>query len=253
MKKIAKFIYNVLAWVYAAVTGVIFMIVALLVFAIAYPFDPRRKALHLFSAFWGLQYFWVNPLWHIRYTGKENIDKHKTYIIVCNHQSYLDICAMQKLPLVFKWVSKVEATRIPFIGWLLPMHGDILISRGESKSTREMIEKSARWVKLGASIAIFPEGTRSSDGCMGNFKEGAFLLARMNKLPILPVVMDGTCDMLPKTGIGIGGRATVQVKVLPEVSAETVASMGIKDLSAYIHNILLTEHKKIAPQRYNNK
>ena len=252
MRKIAKFIYNVLAWAYGAVTAPILMIIALLVFGIAYPFDPKRKALHIFSGFWGLQYFWANPLWRIRYSGKENVDKNKSYIIVCNHQSYLDICAMYKLPLVFKWVSKMEATKIPFIGWLLPMHGDILIKRGEGKSSRRMLAEAAKWIKLGASISIFPEGTRSPNGEMHRFKEGAFLLAKVNKLPILPVVMDGTCDMFPKKGLALGGRATLQIKVLPEISTEMVASMGTKELSDYVHAMLLEEHKQMAPQRYNN-
>ena len=250
MKKIAKFLYNVAAWTYAAISAPILMIIALLIFCIAYPFDPKRKALHIFSGFWGLQYFWMNPLWRIRYSGKENIDKHKTYIIVSNHQSYLDICAMYKLPLVFKWVSKIEATKIPFIGWLLPMHGDVLIKRGEGKSSREMMTKCAHWIKLGASISIFPEGTRSANGQIHRFKEGAFLLARVNKLPILPVVMDGTCDMFPKKGLALGGRATLQIKVLPEISAETVASMSAKELSEYLHDMMLTEHKKMVPHRY---
>ncbi|MDR1055848.1 MAG: 1-acyl-sn-glycerol-3-phosphate acyltransferase [Prevotellaceae bacterium] len=250
MKKLAKFIYIVAAWTYAAITAPVLMIVALLIFVIAYPFDLRRKALHVFSGFWGLQYFWMNPLWRIRYTGKENVDKRKSYIMVCNHQSYLDICAMYKIPLVFKWISKVEATKIPFIGWLLPMHGDVLIKRGEGKSSREMMTKCAHWIKLGASISIFPEGTRTPDGRIHNFKEGAFLLARVNNLPILPVVMDGTYDMFSKKGLAIGGCATLQIRVLSEISAKTVASMGIKELSTYLHDMMLNEHKKMAPQRY---
>lgn len=253
MKKIAKFIYNLLAWLYAAISAPVLMVVALLIFVIAYPFDPKRKALHIFSGFWGLQYFWVNPLWRIRYLGKENVDKNKSYIIVCNHQSYLDICAMYKLPLVFKWVSKIEATKIPFIGWLLPMHGDILIKRGEGKSSRKMMNEAENWIKKGVSISIFPEGTRTSDGKIHRFKEGAFLLARINKLPILPVVMDGTFDMFPNKGLSIGGRTTLQIKVLPEVSAETVASMGVKELTAYLHDMMLAEHKKMAPKRYQNE
>ena len=250
MKKIAKIIYSILGWTYAAVSGPILMVVAILIFVIAYPFDKKRKALHVFSTFWGLQYIWMNPLWRIHYTGKENVDKSKTYIIICNHQSYLDICTLYKIPMVFKWVSKIEATRIPFIGWLLPMHGDILIKRGENKSSRKMMAECGKWIKLGVSISIFPEGTRSADGKIDQFKEGAFLLARVNKLPILPVVIDGACDMLSKKGLLLGGRTTLQMRVLPEISAETVSSMGVKELSTYVHEIILNEHKKIAPQRY---
>jgi 1-acyl-sn-glycerol-3-phosphate acyltransferase len=145
--------------------------------------------------------------------------------------------------------------RIPFVGWLLKLHGDIMIKRGTTQSTKEMLKKAEQWINKGCSIAIFPEGTRSIDGKIHRFKEGAFMVAKLNKLPVLPVVVEGTRKILPTGSVVVGGCATVRVHVLPEISAETVASLKTRDLSDMLNRIMLDEHKRMVPERYaeNNK
>jgi 1-acyl-sn-glycerol-3-phosphate acyltransferase len=250
MRIIIKYIYNAVLWSVFIIDAVVLMIINLAVFAVTYPFDTRRKVIHAFSYYWGLHYLWVNPLWKIEYLCRANIDTKKPYVIVSNHQSMFDICVIYKIPLVFKWVSKKEVFRIPFVGWLLMLHGDIMIKRGTTQSTKEMLKKAEAWVNKGCSISIFPEGTRSADGKIHSFREGAFMIAKLNKLAILPVVVEGTRKMLPTRSGLFGGCATARIHVLPEISAETVASLKTRDLSDMLNKIMLEEHKRMVPERY---
>ncbi|MDR3246161.1 MAG: 1-acyl-sn-glycerol-3-phosphate acyltransferase [Prevotellaceae bacterium] len=249
--KIIKYIYNAVVWLLFTIDAVILMVINLVVFVITYRFDTKRKIIHAFSYYWGLHYLWINPLWRIKYVCDAKIDPKKSYVIVSNHQSMFDICLIYKIPLIFKWVSKQEVFKIPFVGWLLKFHGDILIRRGDTQSTKEMLKKAKEWVDKGCSISIFPEGTRSADGKIHDFKEGAFLIAKLNKLPILPVVIEGTRDVFPTGGGLFGGCATAKLHVLPEISAETVASVKTRELSDMLNKMMLDEHKRIVPERYS--
>lgn len=251
MKLIIKYLYSVLLWILIFFEGILLLVLITLIFIIAFPFDPKRKAVHLFSRFWGLHYFWIHPFWTIRYHNSTTIDTTKAYVIVCNHQSMFDIFALYRLPLLFKWVSKAEALKIPFIGPLLYLHGDILIKRGDSQSTREMFKKSENWIHKICSISIFPEGTRSKTGKIQDFKAGAFMIAKQNNLPILPVVIEGTRDAFPPDGILLGYKCRVQIHVLPIIDAETVSKTKTKDLSILLHNIMTEEHKKMIPPVYH--
>jgi 1-acyl-sn-glycerol-3-phosphate acyltransferase len=251
MRTVIKYIYNIIIWLIFLIDAIVLMIINLAVFAVTYPFDTKRKVIHAFSYYWGLHYLWYNPLWKTEYICRANINTRQSYVIVGNHQSMFDICVMYKIPLVFKWVSKKEVFKIPFVGWLLKLHGDIMIKRGTTQSTKEMMKKAEEWIRKGCSIAIFPEGTRSVDGRIHSFKEGAFMIAKLNRLPVLPVVIEGTRKILPTGGALLGGCATARIHVLPEISAETVVSMKTRDLSDMLNKMMLEEHRRMAPERYS--
>lgn len=227
------------------------MTLATIALVVFYPFDRRRFIVHKLSKWWTYNCFsLINPFWKTISTGKELVDKNKTYIIVSNHQSLMDIGFMYYVPCVFKWISKREVLSIPIIGQMLYIHGDILIKRGTRKSAKEMLNKSRRWLKCGASIAIFPEGTRTKDGQVHSFKEGAFLLAKQTKTPILPVVLDGAFAVLPKNGILLKMKHRFHVKILPEISVQEIESTSIKDMTFKVQTLITDEHKKIAPEFY---
>jgi 1-acyl-sn-glycerol-3-phosphate acyltransferase len=231
-----KYVFNFFWWIFCIADAVVLMVINLAVFALTVPFDPKRKVIHALSYYWGLHYLWFNPLWKLEYRCLAQIDPGRSYVIAGNHQSMLDICVMYKVPLVFKWISKREVFNIPFVGWLLKLHGDILISRGDTQSTKKMLREAAEWIGKGCSICIFPEGTRSPDGEIGEFKEGAFLIAKMNRLPVLPVRIEGTRRILPPGSGLFGGRARCRITVLPEISAETVASVKVRELSDMVRS-----------------
>jgi 1-acyl-sn-glycerol-3-phosphate acyltransferase len=179
----------------------------------------------------------------------ENIDPNKTYVMVLNHQSMVDILSIYNLPLVFKWVSKKEVYRIPIVGRLLWMHGDIVINRASAKEAMQLVHtKGMEWLKKGATVSIFPEGTRSKDGEIHNFKAGAFILAKDAGVPILPVVLDGTSSLVRK-GWMINWRNVITIKVLPEIPAEEVAERSIKEVMAEVHTDMVDALAEIRAEK----
>jgi 1-acyl-sn-glycerol-3-phosphate acyltransferase len=181
--------------------------------------------------------------------GVENIDTKQPYVIVINHMSMMDIMSLYPVPLVFKWVSKREVYKIPMVGRLLFMHGDIVINRSSPKEAMQFVHtKGMAWLKKGASVSIFPEGTRSKDGEIHNFKAGAFILAKDAGVPILPVVVEGTNTM--RKGMWMNWRNRVTIKVLPPVSKERVEEASIKEVMAEVHETMVNA---LAELRANKK
>lgn len=177
--------------------------------------------------FWKTPWGWKQDVW-----GLENIDPSKTYVIAINHKAMVDIASLYFLPLVFKWVSKKEVFMIPGIGQFLLIHGDIPIQRARgAESMKKVITDGKKWISRGASIAIFPEGTRSKDGEIHRFKQGAFILAKEAGVELLPVVIDETQNLFRKGTRLFNWKHNLKVQVLPPVPKEEVAAKDASQLA----------------------
>ncbi len=232
-------------------TVICFVPMALL-FLLTVLFDKERVALHWASRFWAEGIYRICPLWKLKVTGKERIDRKKNYVIITNHQSMLDIPLMYTLPLTFKWVSKREVLKWPVFGLVLWMHGDILVKRGSSRSTRDMMRQAKEILGRGkTSVIMFPEGTRSKTGRLGHFREGAFAIAKYAGVGILPVVHEGNASL--NRGWRLRMPHTFQVRVLDPISPEEVAASTDRELAACLHDTMLAEHKTMRPDLYENK
>lgn len=213
-----KMVLSVLFWTFFVLTSLLFCAIGLLIRIVTFPLDPNRRALQQFSAFWASLYIWVNPLWSIeKISGLEKVDRRKVYVIVANHQSMIDILVLYRSFLHFKWVSKREMFKVPLIGWNMWLNGYVGIKRGDERSRERCLEECRAWIKRGSSILFFPEGTRSKDGSLGPFKPGAFRLAIEMGVPILPIVIRGTREALPKHSLRLETRARMSLEVLPEI------------------------------------
>src|SRR5262245_55975685 len=191
---------STLFWVFLAVSSVVLFPIAVAIWAVTAPFSQRRALLHQFTCFWASLYTWLNPAWQVRIDGRERIDPAKAYVMVANHQSFLDILVLFRLFRHFKWVSKIENFRVPFIGWNMSLNGYIKLRRGQRESVERMFAQCEQALASGSSVMMFPEGTRSPTGHLRAFKTGAFELAKRAQRPILPLVIEGTGDALPKRG-----------------------------------------------------
>ena len=219
-------------------------------FFVCYPFDKRRVVVHRLSKWICDVVFGLPPHMKRDVVGVENIDTNQPYVIVINHTSMMDIMSIYPLPLVFKWVSKREVYRIPMVGRLLYMHGDIVINRASTKEAMQLVHtRGMEWLKKGASVSIFPEGTRSKDGEIHNFKAGAFILAKDAEVPILPVVVEGTNNMV-RNRIFMNWKNRITIKVLPPVSKEDVVSRPIKEVMAEVRESMV---ETLAELRANKK
>ncbi|MDR3350333.1 MAG: 1-acyl-sn-glycerol-3-phosphate acyltransferase [Prevotellaceae bacterium] len=242
-------IYTFCYYLYFIIVSPVVFFLGLTVLLLTWPFDRNRKALHIYSCFWGLQYVWAAPWWHIRVNGLENVQPKKKYIIMANHQSLLDICLLYKIPKIFKWISKKEVQRMPFVGWALWLHHDVLISRDRA-GLKKMLKEAREYLRRNLSITLFPEGTRTGDGQVHSFKEGGFLLAKTTKTAILPVLIDGTFDVIQKNSRLLRRRQTFRINILPEIPEETVAATSTKEMMHYLHGLMRSAHRQMAPEKY---
>ena len=206
---------------------------ALLLRGATAPFDHERKLLHRYTSAWAFHYVKLLPLWKTQFSGVEHIKPGQTYVLVANHQSLGDILVLFGLFRHFKWVSKREIFKVPFIGWNMRMNDYVGLQRGDAASIGKMLDECRAHLSRGSSVMLFPEGTRSHDGELKSFKHGAFTLAKELGLPVVPIVIDGTRDALPKKGLLLRQTAAldIRVHVLPPVSPDAAASVpALSDL-----------------------
>lgn len=216
---------------YLLVICTLCLLLTVLTLVVCWPFDRRRHAVHELSRLLVRLFFAVPPRWTRRIEGLEKIDRSKSYVIVLNHNSMLDIPALYFVPLDFRWVSKREVWKIPFFGQMLYLHGDILIDRGRGQQAMaQLLAEGSEWLGRGVSVAIFPEGTRSKDGTMRRFKSGAFQLAHEAGVELLPVVLGGTRSFVRPGGLLWNWRNRLTLRILDPVPAEEVRTADPHEL-----------------------
>lgn len=217
-------------WIFLVVSSLLLFPVALLIWAVTRWFDPRLVMLHRFTCFWASLYTWLNPAWRVHIEGRDKIRPDTAYVMIANHQSLLDILVLFRLFAHFKWVSKIENFRVPAIGWNMSLNRYIKLRRGDKESVAEMMVACERALGEGNSVMMFPEGTRSVDGRLREFKHGAFTLAQRTGAPLLPIVVYGTANALPKRGFVLQGRHAIRIRVLDEIPHRTFADTPVEML-----------------------
>jgi 1-acyl-sn-glycerol-3-phosphate acyltransferase len=159
----------------------------------------------------------LTPLWNFHIEGHAPADiDHKAYVVVANHESQADPFLLCFLPWDMRWVAKEELFRQPLTGWAIRLGGDIPLRRGEGESVREMMKECERALAGGISVMMFPEGTRSKDGELLKFRDGAFKLAISAGVPVLPIALAGTRQMRPKHSKWFG-KAEAGAKILEPI------------------------------------
>ncbi len=216
--------FSVLYWSYAIAVMPVLMAGAFLVFLVTLPFDRRRVLLHLYSCAWATLYIVSNPFWRERFAGRSKLPWRGPAVIVSNHLSLLDILVLYGLFRPFKWVSKAELFRVPIVGWTLIINDYVRVWRGDRESVRKMMAHCREHLARGAPVLLFPEGTRSLDGRLQRFKDGAFKLAFDAQVPVFPVALSGTYQALPKHGLTIRGSMRAHVQVLDPIHPRDFAS-----------------------------
>ena len=208
---------SVAFWSFFAVSCVVLFCVALLLFLVTFPFDRRGRVLHLFSCFWAQLYFYVNPRWSLRVEGREHLPWKGAAVLVSNHESLGDILSLFGLYRPFKWVSKASVFKVPFLGWNMTLNGYVPLVRGDAASIAHMMALCRGWLTRGVPVLMFPEGTRSMDGEVKAFKDGAFRLAVEQRCPVIPITISGMRASLPKHGFVIRETLRCVVRVLEPV------------------------------------
>jgi 1-acyl-sn-glycerol-3-phosphate acyltransferase len=185
--------------------------------------------------------FRLMPGWRMTIEGRENLEalQGRSVVITSNHQSNADVPVAFFLPLSFRWLAKESLFRIPIMGQAMRMAGYVPIVRGDKNSHGKAFEESRKALAQGLSMWIFPEGTRSPDGGIKDFKPGAFRMALDAGVPVLPVVMQGTRNLNPKGSL-LMKRAMVRMRVLPAVTPRSGETFS--ELSDRVRQLIITEH-----------
>lgn len=247
MDRTAKTLASYGLWALILLTCPPLFVVAFMIWLVTAPCDRRLRVLHLYSCAWASLYTYVFPYWTTTVRGRERLRDDRAYVIVSNHQSLLDILVLFRLYRHFKWVSKEEIFRVPFIGWNMTLNRYIRIRRGDRQDAVRMMASCGEALESGSSVLIFPEGTRSIDGELREFKHGAFTLALRHGVPILPIVLDGTLDALPKYGVTLRTSADIVIQVLDPIPVG-----GFDDGTAlrdHVRSVMETALRRIRAER----
>lgn len=223
------------------------VVVTAILWVLTVPFDPARKIIHEVSRFFATLFFRMPLGWRKHHLGFENIDKTKPWVIVVNHCSMIDVPYLYFVGLNFRWVAKKELKNMPFFGQMIAMHGDILVDRGTKKGALLVMEKGKMWLDRGVCVAMFPEGTRSKDDKIANFKTGAFNLAKSAGVGILPIVLSGTRQTIRKSFL-FRWKHDLGIKVLAPISAEEVAATELKELMDATRERMITAKEELDNQ-----
>jgi len=201
-------------WSWTAIVLVIVLgfFLQLAIFVLTAPFDRRRYLCGRFFRLMAVMAAWLIPYWKFSVLAGGPRSVPGNTVAVSNHASQADVFLLSHLPWEMKWLGKASLFRVPFFGWSMWLAGDIPVHRGERDSAARAMEKCARWLSRGMPVMIFPEGTRSLDGALLPFKDGAFRLALETGSFVLPIAIHGTHAALPKRSWHFGqSRAQVAV------------------------------------------
>lgn len=165
-------------------------------------------------------------------------DPKRSYVVVSNHQSLADIPVLCHLPWEMKWLAKAELFRLPLVGWMMRLAADIPVERGRRAKAADALRRASRALASGCSIMVFPEGTRSPDGRVAPFSDGAFHLALRAGVPVLPVAVDGSGRCLRRGSWLFGPPADISVRVFPPVETHDRDPRDVASLREDVHRTI---------------
>ena len=195
-----------------------------------------RKAARYIALIWNFNLLWIAGI-KLKVSGLEKLQKNKRYVFIANHQSGLDIPVLYAgLNRSISFIAKKELFYIPVFGWGMVVVGHIWIDRSNARKARESILRAVKHLKKAqVSLILFPEGTRSSDGTVGDFKTGSFSLALQAGVEVVPVVIHDSLKCLPKNSLLVT-PGTIHVDVCDPIDISADATKS--DISSRIHSII---------------
>jgi 1-acyl-sn-glycerol-3-phosphate acyltransferase len=183
----------------------------------------------------------VNPAWKLDISGDLVADPRRPYVVVSNHQSMADIPLISNLPWEMKWMGKVELFRLPIIGWMMRLAGDMCVDRKSPRSGARAMLKAQRYLEQNCSVMMFPEGTRSLDGRVRQFADGAFHLAIKARVPILPLVIEGSRNCIPKNSWKFGKPSDILLKVLQAIDTSSLTLADVPALRNSVRTVIMRQ------------
>jgi 1-acyl-sn-glycerol-3-phosphate acyltransferase len=221
-------LFTAFYWFFVGLTAIFLYAVAVIIWLVTMPFDRNRTILHRYTCWWAVLYLRFLPGCRIRVENREKMQPGVGYVLVANHQSMADIMALSALAVPFKWVSKKEAFRLPFIGWNMYLNNYVCVDRGNVRSVRGTMDACRSWLERGVPVMMFPEGHRSPDGEIHDFHGGAFKLAVDSAAPVLPIVVNGTRPIY--TGMKVHPfPGVITIRILDPIPVANTSALKLRD------------------------
>jgi 1-acyl-sn-glycerol-3-phosphate acyltransferase len=218
-------------WVWFAIAALMVLWVPVMAVARLLDRDPAHYYTGYTLRILGRLMTYVNPFWKVDLEGTFPENPRNPYVVVSNHFSQADPPIIARVPWEMKWVAKKALFDLPVAGWLLHLSGDISVDRSDKRSRAQVLETSASYLERKCSVMFFPEGTRSRDGRVRRFSDGAFRLAIKEGVPVLPLAIDGTDEALPKHSIWFNPNVEkIRVKVLDPIDTSGYELTEARDL-----------------------
>lgn len=226
-------------WVIKNLVAMFWSLLIAVLSILIFPIDYRRRVSNPLMKVWTNVVLFIYGI-KVNVYGAENIDPSKGKIYVSNHASYFDIFVqLAKLPDNVRMIYKKEISRVPVLGWAMWSVGFIALDRVKIRSAMKSLDKAAQKVREGLSVVIYPEGTRTQDGKVGEFKRGMFFLADKAKADIIPVSLSGTYELMPMGTMKVK-RGTVNM-----VIGKPIKYRKDKELLDEIRNIVIENIKPV--------
>jgi 1-acyl-sn-glycerol-3-phosphate acyltransferase len=191
---------------------------------------------------WGKGFIRIGG-WKVHVEGMEHLPAVGA-ILASNHQSLVDIpLFVAALPREVRFLAKRELGRIPLFGTAMASAGNLFVDRRDPKDAVHLVRKATERMERGQMVVVFPEGTRSRDGTIGEFKPGAFYLARKTGVPLLPVLIEGGRKALPRGSL-LFRPSVLSVKILPPVTADDGRLLGREAMSEETRRRILSARRE---------
>jgi 1-acyl-sn-glycerol-3-phosphate acyltransferase len=177
---------------------------------------------------------------HVSCRGLEKIDIRRAYVFMSNHVSHADSPALASvIPHPLHWVFKKELSKIPVFGWILLAGGQIMVDRSDPEGSKAVLERALSGLSGNNSVMIYPEGTRSRDGQLQPLKKGGFWMALQAGLPIVPVRVSGTREIVAADTLRIR-PGNVVVEVFPPIPTEGKEAADLPELMRQVQEAMLS-------------
>ncbi|MHA7631230.1 lysophospholipid acyltransferase family protein [Corallococcus sp. M7] len=189
---------SIWTWLEVALVALVGFFVQLFLLLVTFLFDKRRYVVGRCFRVVGVTAAKLTPFWRFGVHGNVPDRVAPNTVVVSNHESNADCFLISFLPWEMKWLGKRSLFKVPVVGWMMSIAGDVPVERGDRDSATGAMARCKQWLDKGMPVMIFPEGTRSKTDELLPFKDGAFRLAIENQADVLPLAVSGTRLALPK-------------------------------------------------------